>query len=122
MKKLMFLISLVLIASFTLAACGPAPATQPPAATEAPIVAPATAAPATAAPATAAPVTTDDVTMAQADPTNLFPNGLGGRPHGRRLSTGSPTEVSGHDGLPVPYSDLPRSDSVMGRHGLCHSV
>jgi len=49
MKKLMFLVSLVLIASFMLTACGPkatptpevtsAPATQPPA-TEAPTVAP----------------------------------------------------------------------------------
>ncbi|GAG40225.1 unnamed protein product, partial [marine sediment metagenome] len=69
MKKLMFLISLVLIASFMLAACGPsaAPATS----------APATSAPATSAPATSAPAADIDVTTAMADPTNLFPNGIG---------------------------------------------
>ncbi len=78
MKKLMFLVSLVLIASFTLSACAPAAATQPPAATEVPAVAPTQAvAPATAAPTTAAPTTAADVTTAMADPTNLFPNGIG---------------------------------------------
>ena len=59
MKKLLFLVSLVLIASFMLTACGPTttpapatqpPATQPPSPTEAPTVAP-------TVPPTAAPVT-----------------------------------------------------------------
>ncbi len=86
MKKLTCLISCLVVVAFVLSACGtpatqaPAPATAAPApATAAPVLvptaAPATAAPATAAPATAAPAV--DVTTAQADPTALFPNGIG---------------------------------------------
>jgi raffinose/stachyose/melibiose transport system substrate-binding protein len=52
LRKLLTLVSLVLIASFVLTGCGPAATTAAPA-TQAP--APATAAPATVAPATAAP-------------------------------------------------------------------
>jgi raffinose/stachyose/melibiose transport system substrate-binding protein len=63
-RKLFMLVSLVLIATFVLTACG-APATQ------APAPAPATAAPATAAPATAAPATAAPATAAPAKPVTV---------------------------------------------------
>jgi multiple sugar transport system substrate-binding protein len=83
-KQLYVLMALLVTASMVLAACGAAattaaPATAAPATAKPATAAPATAAPATAAPATAAPATAApvDVTKAQADPTALFPNGIG---------------------------------------------
>ena len=76
-KQLYVLAALLVAASMVLAACGAATPTAAPATAAPATAAPATAAPATAAPATAAPATAVDVTTVMADPTNLFPNGIG---------------------------------------------
>ena len=64
MRKLLVVVSLLMVASMVLSACG-APATQ------APTTAPATAAPATTAPATAAPATQAPTGPKSKDPTTL---------------------------------------------------
>ncbi len=80
MKKIMFVISIIMVISM-LAACGPktpaAPATAAPATAAPATAAPATAAPATAAPATAAPAAAGIfpkiVVAVSGDPSNLGP-------------------------------------------------